>query len=219
MDLQGIPKNGWRARMIEAYRILSGGRNRLMSGERFFTLGGPSVHTGVRLPDCELDYFCHQRGLCDYSQYVSVEREVAIHRENAKLRGPTWIHGDFADSFRDWFCNLPNHVHPKIVSADLMCGVDAALPTMRRVFETLLDYNEVGNGVMVVFNVIATNRWRVNQGGTFRPVLPTIKEDFVMKHYTPKYAELADRFQYENKTVGTGCGISVLETLTYWWKG
>ena len=62
---------------------------------------------------------------------------------------------------------------------------------------------------------MATNRWRVNQGGTFQDPLETIRQDPQMKFYYRNGANLVHQWTYENKTVGTGAGISLLHTFVW----
>jgi hypothetical protein len=217
MDLQGIPKKRWRAGIVESYRQVTG-KVSIPSNQYFFTLGGPCAKGGKVMNDSEYDCLTSDHignPFIQPHQYVSVERNAKIHRENCKIKGPTWLQGNLGSAFESWYNAGTNH-NPAIISADLMCGVEAALPTMIKVFDTC---ERGGAGMLIVFNMLATNRWRVNQGGSFKPVMQTVQANKDMQWFIKRgHATLLDRFQYENKTVGMGSGISVLETLTYWFK-
>lgn len=217
MDLKGIPKRAWRARIIEAYYGMTG-EEEIPYKQYFFTLGGPATDK-----DSEYNYMVGQRKFMLPSQYVSVERDKRIHAANSKIKrdmmclSPTWLHGDFASQFRLWMEMLQAGWNPAIVSADLMCGVSNALPTMRSVLATLdtLRVND-RHKTLVVFNVLHDNRQRRNQGKTFDPVLPTVRKDLAFQYYMRNGMQLVDQFKYENKTVGKGAGMSVFQTLMYW---
>lgn len=111
MDLQGIPKRAWRARLLESYYTVSGFPF-VPRDEVFFTLGG-----SARERDSEYNYLTRMPGRSRDSalqspfilprQYVSVERELGIHRSNCRIKGPTWLRGEFADVFSRWCTSNP----------------------------------------------------------------------------------------------------------------
>lgn len=221
MDLQGIPKRAWRARLIEAYQI--GTNNRTLPPNCFFfTLGGNAVDSDTFFskshkpaPDSELGYLYRHRGFLQPQQYVSVENKIQIHRPNTIIEGPTWIYGDFGEAFRRWYETLPPDYEVGIVSADLMCGVTAALPTMHSIFRTLFLFGRKKHKIVISFNILQANRWRENMGIEFEDVWETIQNDPGMQICLHYGVELIDKFQYENKTVGQGAGNSLLQTLIF----
>lgn len=211
MDLQGISKRAWRARYIEAYQVISGNLT-LPYNRYFFTLGGLSVDSntffehGKPAPFSELDYLSRHRRFIDPEQYVSVERDRKIHRQNTAIKGPTWLLGNFDTCLEDWMQELPSGREPSIVSADLMCGIKVALPTIRSVFRTVASWSEAGrtDKTMILFNLIQNNKWRQNQGHQFLDVHSTFADHF--GSYMP---HMIDRFQYQNKK-------TTLATLIFW---
>jgi hypothetical protein len=213
MDLAGIPKRAWRARIIEAYQEVSG-NDTIPSNQYMFTLGGPATED-----DSELDYYTNRRKFLTKRQYVSVERDVGVHRKNKSIKGPTWLYGDMGRQFEIWYDELPVTKDVAIVSADLMSGIDVALPTIRSILSTMWDnHDDEGAPALLVFNVMQANRWRANQGGTFGDVWETILKDSIVRLCSHRRAcrlNLVDRFEYHNKTIGTGQRCSTLSTLMY----
>jgi hypothetical protein len=206
MDLQGIPKRAWRARLIEAYQYQSG-NEKLPSNRHFFTLGGPCTK-----PYSEFDYLVHRRKFLLPKQYVSVEgRNKAVHQHNLQIKGATWLWGEFVDQLINWYRVQPSTQKAGIINADLMCGITVAIDIIRTVFAI----HEVHNAdkCLIAFNLVAYNRWRENLGRHFDPVWETFKHD----RYIGRYAKyLIDRFQYTNKTIGAGSHMSMMETLIFW---
>lgn len=206
MDLQGIPKRRWRAGIIEAYQEHSG-EETLPYNRHFFTLGGPATE-----PGSELDYFCRHRRFCTLSQYVSVERKPQTHLDNKSIVGPTWLKGDFATEFMEWYSVLPDRYEPGIVNFDAMCGMDGALDDIESIIETIKSARNIkGPDCLVVVNVLQGNRWRENQGYSFPDAIPLFK-----KRHARYWKHLVDKHQYHNKTVGKGACVSLLQTLMFW---
>lgn len=209
MDLQGIPKRRWRAGIIEAYQEHSG-EETLPYNRHFFTLGGPATE-----PGSELDYFHRHRRFCTLNQYVSVERDLQRHINNTRIKGPTWIHGDFAAELSKWHMNLPSGQEPGIVNFDAMCGMDNALNDIQAIIESIKMEREADvrgqADCLVVVNVLQSNRWRENQGHKFPDAISTFKE-----RHARYWKYVVDKHQYHNKTVGKGSCVSLLQTLMFW---
>lgn len=224
MDLAGIPKRAWRARPVEAYRTYI--RQALPADQAFFTLGGPCT-----APDSELAYLTKERGLIEPYQYVSVERDKTIHEANCRITGPTWIRGDFGRMLECWMDGGHSLVGRSgstgrwhklnsfgVASYDAMCGIREAFPTIDRIFNAADfqcgEWEMCEKDTLIVINVMKTNRWRVNQGGTFEEPLPTFNR-WISAFHKPWKRRLIDYHEYRNKTVGTGSGISVLSTFMF----
>ena len=221
MDLRGIPKRAWRARLLECYYTVSK-NTYIPRNEVFFTLGGPA-----RAQDSEFNYLTGNSFTAPFiapKQYVSVERELGIHRSNCRIKGPTWLRGEFSDVFGRWCGNNPE-IPVAVCSCDLMCGIVKALPTIRKTLLTLFSrrtgaYSEsVGHALpkcghtLVAFNVCSRRRLH-RPNASFPPVWKTIQEDSIYK-LVRKFGvgKLIDRFDYANKSVGLGADNTHMETL------
>jgi hypothetical protein len=215
MDLDGIPKLAWRERLMIAYRKATGNQ-RIPCGETFFTLGGPATSQ-----DSELNHLV-SRGFLTSRQYVSVERDINTHSSNRKIKGPTWLYGQFDRCLARWLAEnwtiKGGSTSIAFVNADIMSGIERAMPTINSVMSSIYQHNECPSGhgkVVMAFNVLESNRWAKNRGYTFQPVWDTMKNNPTFSTWLKKGVTLIDRHTYENKTVGTGCGISQLTTLIF----
>lgn len=205
MDLVGIPKRAWRARLIEAYRTASN-NERLPKGEYFFTLAGPSsdledswVH-GKPAKNSELDYLMN-RNFISAKQYVGVERNFSVHFSNSMIKDATWICGDFAQEL----AKFSESHNVGFVSADLMCGIDVAIPTIKSVL------GSVKQNTFVAFNILAHHQlYGVCFGRKIRPPYNTLMAK--MPHLRKK---VVDRFTYRNIAVGPGAGAVEMETIAF----
>lgn len=171
MDLQGIPKRAWRARIIESYRYLTDNRT-IPNNQYIFSLGADAT-----LPGSEYEYLVRERKFLKPWQYVSVERDKHIHRRNLSIDGPLFLQGNLKHVFPRIFNSAKNGYECAIVSADLMCGVDAAMSTLISVLDTVKE----SCGTIVIFNVLETNKWRARMGRHFSSVLPTVNDNYILK--------------------------------------
>jgi hypothetical protein len=207
MDLQGIPKRTYRGSIIETYQACSG-ENELRPGHHIFTMCGPAQGEYS-----EVNYLCRHRDFCQVNQYTSVERDRKTHLRNARMFGPTWLYGDFTQHFQQWYPNLPSGEEAGIVHADWMCGIEKAMGDIQTVVETIQQCRETTRPFcLLVVNLLQSNRWRENQGITFLDVVDTFKRS----HMRALWKKVVHQQQYQNKTVGKGCGVSTLQTLMFW---
>ena len=230
MDLSGIPKRAWRARIIEAY-VHCSGNTYVPRNEYFFTLGGPCAKKGKLIPNCELDFFTSRsvgdkRFLLPH-QYVSVENKRSIYEENVRLdhdfhlyplgystpQDPLWAYGEIESLLETWVEERKNQPIA-IVNADFMCGVEAALPKVEAIVETMeVTATPDAGGTLLVFNVIAYNQLHdVKHHRTYSEVRPKFA------HFEKKGLKFVDWSQYQSRTVGQGSrSSSLMETLIYWY--
>lgn len=213
MDLNGIPKLAWRERLMIAYRKTTGNQ-KIPAGQTFFTLGGPATSD-----DSELNHLVN-RGFITPRQYVSVERDYKTHVTNSRIKGPTWLHGKFERCLLDWITKdwdewkSGNNGNIAFLNADIMSGIEVAFPIIKTAIDIINEWNEIHPAILA-FNVLESNRWAENRGYRFAPVWDTLKSDAYMQRKMREGLTLIDRHTYENKTVGTGSGISHLTTLIF----
>jgi len=143
-------KMGWRSNIITTWRETSGLR-KLNPGDSLVTLGG-SCSDGSAKPKCEYDQIVLQEGLCSPIQYVLIDRDESVHEKNSTIIGPTWILGDFGESFATWYY-LTDH-HAALVSADMMSGIDIVIESVAIILSTIKDNQKRGRFSLVVFNII-----------------------------------------------------------------
>jgi hypothetical protein len=192
-------KIGWRANIIASWRATSGLR-KLAPGDSLVTLGGPcGLGNGKVIPSCEYDQVVLQEGLCDPHQYVSIEgKDRLVHENNFTIRGPTWIWGDFGESFANWYYTGGNHV--ALVSADLMNGIDVAIESVSIIFDTIKDNQKRGKFSLVVLNIIERNLRRENiapkaKPYKYKPVWDTLRDDKVIAKQSQGFIPV-NRFSY-----------------------
>jgi hypothetical protein len=203
MDLTGISKRAWRARLIECYQHCSG-NTKLPPKQYFFTLGGACYHNFS-----ELDYLSRHRKFLHPKQYISVERDYLTHQGNLTINGPTWLYGDFAEQFADWTAQHPHHILG-VVSADFMCGIEKAIPDLRSIFRALWPHF-YKQKTLVAINLIERSWQRERFGNKFKPVWETFQRQMGKERYRKL---LVDRFQYANNPMSRNS--TVMETLLFW---
>lgn len=217
MDLLGIPKQTYRSRVMVAYKAMTGLRA-LQTKHLIVTLGGPIGENGKVILGSEYNQFLLE-GFVKPIQYVSIERDRWVHANNSSIVGPNWVHGDLAKVLRHAAENTSSRTLPiGILHADMMSGVRKAMPDITSMLESLASLKKFRpHNTLFVLNLIEANRWRANQGATFDNVHDTVMKNWQVRSHLRNGMELIDRHSYENKTVGTGRGITKLTTLMFWY--
>jgi hypothetical protein len=218
-------KKSWRYRVISQYREITG-YSSIPKDCILFTLGGQARYIGS-----EYDELIHQHHFCTAEQYVSVENKRDIHKDNCTLPG-VWLYGDYAECFARYYSeNLDETA--SLILADLMCGVDKAIPTIRTILYTLIqshlatqsvnektgriewDSGGEPDPVVIVFNIVQKDLLKqVKYGIVFRDVLSTIMTDPAILYYVKKHGlKLRDKFSYQPKTVGQGTNVEMMTLI------
>lgn len=211
MDLSGIPKLSYRSRLMDAYHVVTG-KNKIPANETFFTLAGPNAEA----EHSELNQLTGRKFI-NKKQYVSAERKQDIHNANSRIKGPTWIRGQLQHALGKYF-DTPNHRPIAFLHGDFMSGIDKALPVINQVVEAIYAHNKTPSSglILLAFNIVQSYRWAENQGARFSPAEKTMNENYVFQHMVREWKiKLVDTFDYANKTVGKGKGISVMRTLIF----
>ena len=96
------------------YRMLSQ-YNKIPKEKQYWTMGGQCVSHSKIIPGCELDQLVKDKFLIK-KQFYSVELNTKICKENQKIKGPTWLNGDFFSVIEDFASN--NLLNPAIINYD-----------------------------------------------------------------------------------------------------
>lgn len=210
MDLQGIAKRAWRARIIEIYGEITKFK-RINTSDVFFTLGG-----SARKSNSELNYLI-ERNFLQSKQYVSVEKNLGLHRSNCFIKGPSWLYGEWLPQFEKWCKNDSRKI--AIVSCDLMCGAETAMPTITGTLYTLYNQHKLKDNrkTMISFNICSSLRISNNTRSQLPPVWDTIKSNNFVGWCMRKGLTLIDKFPYHNKPIGRGAENSTMETISFAW--
>ncbi len=192
-------KIGQRAKNIAIWRAASG-LKRLAASDAFVTLGGlSSLESGKVIPNSEYDQVVLQERLCTPLQYVSIEgKDPLVQKRNIQINGPTWIWGDFGQSFADWYVG---YRHASFINADLMNGIDVALETISIIFDVIRENQRANKFSLVVFNIIERNLVRENftahdpEPFKFSPVWETFRNNKLISEQSKQFV-LEDRSSY-----------------------